>query len=123
MIYKKYLQSQHWNNVKNNYYVHNPKECYICGSPEYINLHHKTYKRLGEEREGDLISLCKDHHKECHELIQISKLFGFYTNLKTIVKKLKKSYQKGTDLRNSWYKALQRSFYKETVTNRQAPTL
>ena len=111
MNYNLYLKSDHWREVKNRYYGKlNNKVCFICDSPKNLNLHHKTYKNIGDEKNSDLVCLCRKHHKECHDLIKISLLFGFHTNLKTIVRKLKKSEQKKTDLRNSWYKAIERVF-------------
>ncbi len=41
--------------------------CKCCGSNFYLNLHHRTYERLGNELREDLIWLCKDCHKLVHE--------------------------------------------------------
>lgn len=37
-----------------------------CGSPERLQLHHKTYKRVGHERYTDLEVLCRRCHAATH---------------------------------------------------------
>lgn len=71
--YKEYLQSKHWKNLKKRY--KNSKliqKCYICDSNKNINIHHKTYKRIGNERLNDLIPLCKECHYLTHKALKIS---------------------------------------------------
>jgi hypothetical protein len=38
----------------------------VCGTADHLQLHHRTYARLGRERLRDLILLCGDHHKFAH---------------------------------------------------------
>lgn len=38
--------------------------CQVCNSPRRLETHHRTYERLGHERDDDLIVLCH----ECHGL-------------------------------------------------------
>ncbi len=64
--YKDYLNSEHWNSVKNEYFNKNPYRCYFCGSKYFLNLHHITYDRLGKEDLSDLVYLCKRCHKYTH---------------------------------------------------------
>jgi hypothetical protein len=65
--YSEYLDSDHWKRVKEQYRALKlPQECLVCFSPN-VDLHHKTYKRLGAERTQDLIPLCRHHHDELHE--------------------------------------------------------
>jgi hypothetical protein len=45
------------------------KGCWCCGAAEEVlDLHHKTYKRLGKERLTDLCRLCRYCHKQVHQL-------------------------------------------------------
>ena len=63
--YRNYLQSNHWKEIKERYRNSKfKKNCYICHSPNNLDLHHKTYERLGNEFLRDLIYLCR----RCHEL-------------------------------------------------------
>lgn len=67
MTYKEYLQSDHWKAVKEKYYRAHKRECWVCGSTRQIDLHHRTYKRLGGEHLRDLVPLCREHHHQFHE--------------------------------------------------------
>lgn len=60
--YSDYLKSPHWREVKRSF-----QDCYCCGDPEEVHLHHKTYERLGEERLDDLVALCP----RCHALVHV----------------------------------------------------
>jgi hypothetical protein len=69
--YLEYLSSEHWKKLKDKYWHSKlPKSCYVCHTTENLNLHHKTYKRIGREWLADLILLCKKHHQETHEHIK-----------------------------------------------------
>lgn len=63
--YERYLRSSHWRNLKRRYRASKyPQKC-KCGATERLELHHRTYERLGCERLSDLHPLCPS----CHELI------------------------------------------------------
>ena len=42
-------------------------KCEKCGVSFPLQVHHKTYCRLGKERPEDLIVLCEECHEEEHE--------------------------------------------------------
>jgi hypothetical protein len=65
--YKEYLKTEHWRLVKLHFYQKNKEECAVCKSHLHLNLHHKTYARLGMELEKDLICLCKNCHEAVHK--------------------------------------------------------
>jgi hypothetical protein len=67
MTYKAYLQSDHWIALKKRFYKKYPRQCAICESKGQVDLHHRTYKRLGKERITDLVALCREHHSAFHE--------------------------------------------------------
>jgi hypothetical protein len=65
--YREYLKSPEWQRTKRQYrksYL--LQKCAICGD-EKVDLHHRTYNRLGFERLTDLIPLCREHHGEVHQ--------------------------------------------------------
>lgn len=66
--YVSYINSKKWNKRRRLYFALNGNTCAICGSRERLNLHHKTYARLGCELDIDLVPLCGDHHDEFHEV-------------------------------------------------------
>jgi hypothetical protein len=45
-------------------------ECFVCGSADRVDLHHKSYIRLGEEHHDDLVPLCRQHHHDTHALLK-----------------------------------------------------
>lgn len=66
LSYIQYLKTIHWSNIKNKKLLINPC-CQECGSSIKLNIHHKTYKRLGKEKLTDLVTLCHKHHSKLHK--------------------------------------------------------
>lgn len=67
--YDAYINSGLWERRKNAYYKLYGRMCAICGSIEFIHLHHKYYGEYGEEKDNHLIPLCKSHHDEFHAML------------------------------------------------------
>jgi hypothetical protein len=65
--YKEYLRSQHWFAFRKLYFAksYNSHRCF-CGLST-VQLHHRTYERLGNERFKDVIPLCANHHGFLHK--------------------------------------------------------
>ena len=42
--------------------------CWICQSRAALEAHHLTYERVGQEEDGDRVSLCRIHHQQVHDL-------------------------------------------------------
>lgn len=83
--YKEYLKTNHWKNTKDRMYKSKYKyECYCCGTKKLLQLHHKSYNRVGNEKLNDLIWLCGG----CHNLVHKDKPKGF--NLWTKARKVRK---------------------------------
>lgn len=40
--------------------------CEDCGARRPLDVHHRTYKRIGNERPEDLVAVCRRCHKERH---------------------------------------------------------
>lgn len=69
LTYKEYLLTTHWRNLKEKMYKSKYKyECYSCKCKTKLELHHKTYKRIGNERLNDMIWLCRDCHEATHKV-------------------------------------------------------
>jgi len=62
------LNSEYWKEVRQRILARDRK-CAKCGSILFLEVHHKTYKSIGNELEhlGDLILLCSDCHKNEHQ--------------------------------------------------------
>jgi hypothetical protein len=68
--YRSYLRSDHWKELTDRYRASKLSQvCLVCWDPN-VDLHHKTYKRVGEEKLTDLIPLCRFHHDLAHKLEQ-----------------------------------------------------
>jgi len=98
--YKNYLNSEHWKDVKYRFNKSklNKKCCYACKNKENLNLHHKTYKRLGHEKLNDLIYLCQSCHNIVHNILKTRK--SNKTNLFNVAKKLRKVMKKHNNDKN-----------------------
>ena len=72
MPYDQYLLSPEWKERRKAAIDWARGACQLCNSPEEpLNVHHRTYDRLGAELPADLVVLCKDCHCLFHGIGQI----------------------------------------------------
>jgi hypothetical protein len=66
--YAEYLRSERWQTRRRRFFAKRRRlACYVCRAEDKpLDLHHKTYIRVGRERDSDLIMLCRECHKELH---------------------------------------------------------
>ncbi len=65
--YKKYICSPDWEAKKKLYYANHEKVCRSCGSDEReMHLHHRSYARIYNEADNDLMPLCSMCHSALH---------------------------------------------------------
>lgn len=64
MDYFLYLKSPEWAQKREAAIERAGSRCQVCNSPDRLNVHHRTYERIGCEIAGDLTALCE----ECHQL-------------------------------------------------------
>lgn len=67
--YELYLNSFDWYIKKLQVFERAGGRCEMCGKIGFTEVHHKTYKNLGNEPISDLIALCPD----CHKLADIQR--------------------------------------------------
>lgn len=65
--YKKYLRSDYWDEIKNQVLERDDNRCRLCNSKENLQVHHRTYKHLENEKLEELITLCKKCHYITHK--------------------------------------------------------
>lgn len=65
--YQKYLNSPHWQKIRQEVFKEYGHRCDQCGSSKNLRVHHITYENLGEEQISDLVPLCEDCHKKLHD--------------------------------------------------------
>lgn len=76
--YTQYSRSNHWKRIKV-LFKHSPfhkGRCYVCGSLKKLELHHKTYERIGREELADFQELCDLCHSLVHNLAMTGKQMG-----------------------------------------------
>ena len=90
MRYGEYLRSKGWDRKKNSIrnFKFTNRRCAICGNKK-TDTHHKTYKRLGNETESDLVFLCRYHHFRAHDFCKENNL-DLYTGTQKYIEKSKK---------------------------------
>lgn len=65
--YASYLRSPHWVSFRARWYRRMGKPpCSRCHKPAALELHHRTYNRLGYERVSDVVGLCRSCHAKTH---------------------------------------------------------
>jgi hypothetical protein len=63
--YHAYIQSDAWKTRRAKVYAAAKGTCLACGRPAGT-VHHRSYDRLGQESDADLVALCWDCHQACH---------------------------------------------------------
>lgn len=97
--HKKYLKSAQWKRKRNYLLLKRKTKCEICKNDfesKYLDLHHRTYRRWGVERQADLSFLCKNCHIKLHEKFTIGELEEDYNTTK--------AYKKNRIIYRSWNK-------------------
>lgn len=64
--YARHLKTTKWNQTRKAALQRAGYRCQVCNSPDSLNVHHRTYERLGHEHPMDLTVLCRVCHKIFH---------------------------------------------------------
>lgn len=64
---KEYMKSQKWATKREQILKRDGYMCVKCLSPDRLEIHHITYKRLGNEKSKDLATLCRNCHQKVHD--------------------------------------------------------
>lgn len=65
-FYLSHLQSNYWRSIRLQVLERDEWLCQSCKQTKAIDVHHLTYKNLGNEELNDLISYCRPCHDEVH---------------------------------------------------------
>lgn len=93
--YQDFLRSPLWRTTRARFLRQHP-ECFVCGTREGVQPHHRTYKRIGREQTGDyyrsdLVTLCGPCHGRTHRLARFrltqngadkERLYGAHTDVR-----------------------------------------
>lgn len=66
--YEAYLMTEQFDQIRQAVFKRDGHKCVICGSTQILQAHHLTYRNLGNEQTGDLITLCKNCHSIYHAI-------------------------------------------------------
>lgn len=64
--YRAYLLTRVWRERRDKAIKAAGGRCQLCNSEKYLNVHHRTYARLGKELPNDLTVLCRACHEHFH---------------------------------------------------------
>jgi hypothetical protein len=100
--YSEYINSPEWREKRRRYFASKrlPKTCLVCGSAE-VQLHHRTYRRLGHEHLQDLVPLCQLCHSAGHDLIRRGGAKSIYRIAKRLAR-IKAATEPLADLPVDW---------------------
>ncbi len=101
--YKAYLKSKGWKAKRERALQLARNKCQVCNAGKHLNVHHRTYERVGFERDDDLTVLCRD----CHTLYHADGRLPTYSPPKVIAKPSREE-------RAGWYAQIAA---KRTLTN------
>lgn len=65
--YTEYLKSDHWKKTRKKALKRAKNRCQLCNKKSKLQVHHRTYKNKGKEKNEDLIVLCNDCHAKFHD--------------------------------------------------------
>lgn len=112
--YQDFLKSKHWELKKTQVFA-TQKQCFVCKTGLDLNVHHKTYSRLGDEKLTDLVILCQPCHKKVHEFHKAHKRLSLYKATQTYITKIKNpnwkpikyKRRKNKEKKKLWYGLIQ----------------
>lgn len=64
--YLAYLETEHWQKTRASALERAGGRCQLCNTNRRLQVHHRTYERLGSELPGDLTVLCRRCHARHH---------------------------------------------------------
>jgi len=64
--YREYLKTEHWATMRRLSLQRANYACQVCSGLTLLQVHHRTYARVGEELLSDLVVLCEDCHATHH---------------------------------------------------------
>ena len=66
--YAEYLQSDHWRDFAKTVMSFWDYKCCLCYK-RAVDVHHRTYVRIGQEKTTDCVALCRKCHKRTHSIM------------------------------------------------------
>lgn len=70
LTYAQYLDTDHWQTMRRLALEAADHACQLCGGTDELDVHHRSYERVGRERLTDLVALCEPCHERHHGLVR-----------------------------------------------------
>lgn len=70
LSYDEYIKSPEWRVRANEAKQRAEWQCALCDEKKALEVHHRTYARLGRERQNDLVVLCWRCHRRHHGTLE-----------------------------------------------------
>ena len=67
--YYEYIKSPQWKSVADEARKRAGYKCQMDGATGKLSVHHNNYKNLGNEKDTDLIVLCRKCHAKFHDIL------------------------------------------------------
>lgn len=71
MDYSDYINSDAWQERRKERLEFAESRCELCNRSSDLEVHHRTYERLGDENLNDLIVICKTCHHQFHDRLSL----------------------------------------------------
>jgi hypothetical protein len=65
--YSEYLRSEEWFSIREAVLIRDGHKCRITGDSRDLQVHHLTYRNVGNENLSELVTLCKNVHLVVHD--------------------------------------------------------
>lgn len=89
--YAEYLKSPEWWERRTAAVKRAAGRCQLCNGASHLNVHHRTYERVGCERPEDLTVLCRQCHERFHGIVAGSGVPAEAVAPKTVTKRKAKA--------------------------------
>jgi replicative DNA helicase len=86
--YEEYRKTEQWQSLRGLALRRAGERCQVCNSADDLDVHHRTYARLGSEHVDDLTVLCHRCHSIFHQSANWSQ------GVKTIMDSVQKAYER-----------------------------
>jgi 5-methylcytosine-specific restriction endonuclease McrA len=70
--YSSYLKTNHWACIRAFALERAHHQCALCPTTSPLDVHHRSYQRLGFEAPEDLIVLCRECHDRHHQRLRLA---------------------------------------------------
>lgn len=99
MTYRDYLKTDHWQKIRQAKILKKRGNiCRLCAKKSAIDVHHRTYKKIGAERLKDLAPICRS----CHTLIHSTHRQYPHLSLKQVFARLRNQIYGGVSWRKRY---------------------